>query len=511
MPSTTGTRATSYVSTSQGKGQKKDTVANPNHAYLDMLERWELCNDLMGGTPSMRAAGEKWLRKFPKESPTAYKNRLAVTTLFNVYGTTIQTLVGRVFREPVSLTENTDPRCIEWASDIDRQGRDLNAYARDCLTDLLVFGKCHTMPEFPNTDQLKEALRKPYLDLADERMNDVRPYFAKVSPMSLIGWDGASISGREMLARIRVYESHWRREGEWSQVEEETIRVVYPDHVQIWTKQKKEGWVPGPEIATTLGEVNLTTGYARRTGFLMSSPVLEDLAWLNHKHWNSQSDQDNILHVVRAAILLLKGFTEDDMKYVEVGSSIALRHSSTDVEVKYVEHTGAGIEAGSKALADLVDEMQASGAGDLLTARPGNETATARAISEARTLSPLQAVALYLQDHLEESFKMAGRWIGEPDIAVGVRVNTDLGSSVETSEEIKLLQADAAAGRISNEDYLREAQARGLYDSEVPLEDLLERAREEQDAAMPDLATFMAAQAAADAGNPAAEGQPSAT
>jgi hypothetical protein len=39
---------------------------------------------------------------------------------------------------------------------------------------------------------------------------------------------------------------------------------------------------------------------------------LRDLAYLNVKHWQSQSDQDTILHVARVPILALIGGDETD-------------------------------------------------------------------------------------------------------------------------------------------------------------------------------------------------------
>ncbi len=488
MAATTGSRAKSFIETSKGKTGAEADVGTPNAAYLGMLERWQLVNDLMGGTPAMRAAGQLWLTKFPNETAVLYKARLNAATLFNVFLGTLQHLVGRVFREPIELTEGTDPRIKKWAEDIDRSGRDLTAYGQDCFTDMLAFGKCHTMPEFPDAEQVKRELGRTQLTLEDQNAYSLRPYFAKVNPMNLFAWDGAMIAGAEVLERIRIYESAWVREGEWGQAQQKTIRVVEPNTVRIYTWNGEE-WVAGQEDVTTLGQVNLTTGYARRTGFLMAAPPLEDLAWLNRKHWDSQSDQDNILHVVRAAILLVQGFTEKEMAYVNVGPSIALRTDKPPSEsaVGYVEHTGEGVDAGQRSLDNLVDQMRASGAGDLTVSQPGTETATGRSIEEAKSLSPLGAAALALQLHLEESFKMAGRWDGDPGISVGVRVNTDLGTWSEVTKEIELLQADATAGRISDRDYLDEAQRRGLYDAEKSIDDMLENAESEADSDFPDV------------------------
>jgi hypothetical protein len=44
-------------------------------------------------------------------------------------------------------------------------------------------------------------------------------------------------------------------------------------------------------------DITLVTLYTKRTGFMCGSPPLLNMALLNIKHWQSQSEQDNILHV----------------------------------------------------------------------------------------------------------------------------------------------------------------------------------------------------------------------
>jgi hypothetical protein len=43
--------------------------------------------------------------------------------------------------------------------------------------------------------------------------------------------------------------------------------------------------------------------YGTRLAFMMGISPLRDVAYLNVKHWQSQSDQDTILHVARVPIL----------------------------------------------------------------------------------------------------------------------------------------------------------------------------------------------------------------
>ena len=56
---------------------------------------------------------------------------------------------------------------------------------------------------------------------------------------------------------------------------------------------------------------------------MRGSPPLLNLALLNIKHWQSQSEQDNILHVARVPILSVYGLAEG--QELTIGSSSAMR------------------------------------------------------------------------------------------------------------------------------------------------------------------------------------------
>jgi hypothetical protein len=103
----------------------------------------------------------------------------------------------------------------------------------------------------------------------------------------------------------------------------------------------------------------------------MPSPPLLDLAFLNVKHWQSQSDQDNILHVARVPILAIIGADEDDQ--IKIGQQAVKVPLNGDI--KFVEHTGKAIEAGHDSLEKLELQMIQTGA-ELLVMKPGQRTAT---------------------------------------------------------------------------------------------------------------------------------------
>ncbi|HDY86886.1 MAG TPA: hypothetical protein ENH82_02085, partial [bacterium] len=68
---------------SPADGQQKSPVMIPSISYERMAEKWDLINDLLGGTKAMQASGEKWLPSEPAESQLAYDARLSRSVLYN--------------------------------------------------------------------------------------------------------------------------------------------------------------------------------------------------------------------------------------------------------------------------------------------------------------------------------------------------------------------------------------------------------------------------------------------
>src|SRR3546814_14604575 len=91
----------------------------------------------------MREAGELRLPREPGESLEAYRIRLHRTVLFNGLGRAVQTLSGKPFAKPATLSDDADPRLRALARDLDFGGRDLSGFAHDVLRAALVDGLTH--------------------------------------------------------------------------------------------------------------------------------------------------------------------------------------------------------------------------------------------------------------------------------------------------------------------------------------------------------------------------------
>lgn len=464
--------------------QRKDSVSTPCIAYDRMAERWELIHDLLGGTLAMRAARSKWLPSEEAESASAYLQRLARAVLFPAFRSAVQRIVSKPFSRAVTAT--LPPRLEPLVKDADGAGRTLSQLAREVFTDLVVYGKAHLLVDY--------AAVGGELNLAEEESLGLRPTIARVPVPDLIGWDfdGPRSTG---LARIRIRESSVEKDEASSYLDKpvERVRVIERDAWQLWEKltkndeggQAREDWVLVGEGSMSLGLVPLVTIYANQTGPLQAEPPLEDLAWLNLAHWQSDSDQRNILRVSRFAILFARGFRggDDDDEFV-IGPFNMVKSRSEAADLRYVEHQGTAIAAGREDLRGLEQRMELLGMAPFVE-RSSQSTATGKAIDHDAAMTQVQEWVRALEDGLRDAFSLACRWIGIDSKDITVDVFNDF-STLDRSDDLDFLLRAVTAGKLSLQTFLGELKRRGQLGDGVDPTEELERIAEDDAAGLPD-------------------------
>ena len=148
-------------------------------AHNVMREDWPLCRALLGGTKTMRAAGETFLPKYPAEPLADYKIRLQRAVLTNYYAQTIRHLVGKAFSKPLALQDDVPPQLVEWCEDIDLQGTHFNAFAAEVFREALGVGLTGILVDFPKQIQ--------GVSLAEERASGARPYMTMLTVETILG------------------------------------------------------------------------------------------------------------------------------------------------------------------------------------------------------------------------------------------------------------------------------------------------------------------------------------
>lgn len=444
------------------------TVETPSAAYCAMQERWELLHDLRGGTLTMRNAGTRWLPRHERESESLWRARLERTFLYNAFNDTIEGLASKPFTRPITLAGDIPERLSGLAKDADRQGASLTTFAQRVFEDALVHGLSHILIEYPQATGAET--------LADERENGLNPYFVHVPATALIGWRSIrDLNGREVLSEIRIREERSEADGPYTDARVTYTRVY---RQWEWVLYRNMGAAEDPvEVArgpNTLGEVPLVTLYLRRTGLLTADPPLEDLAWVNVAHWQSQSDQRNILHIARCPMLAESGVSADDRQStpIIIGPTSVRSYSDPQARAYWIEVSGGSIGAGRQDLVDLESKMQILG-NQPLVSRTGEMTATGEAIEEAKSQSAMQCWLRLFEAALRSCYGVAAKWVREslPE-SFSVDIWSDFAIGLKAAEEATWLLNARTAKELGRTTFLREIRRRGLLAETVDIDEV---------------------------------------
>lgn len=455
-----------------GISTRKQFVAGVDHrirSYRDMEYRWHLPRTLLGGTPAMQKAGQRYLPREPGESQKAYANRLKRTNLLNGFARTVQSMAGKVFSKPIILKEDVPEQLRDLWEDVDLEGRNGDLFFRGVFEDSLGYGMSHYLVDMPSVP--------PGLTLKQEKDLNVRPYFVHVPIHNLIGWRAEKIRGVHRLTQIRILDEYLASDGDYGERIEQAVRVITPEKWEIHVADEKGNWVIKDQGQMTLGYIPLVTVYTKRLGFLSSSPPLEDLAYKNLEHWQSTSDQRHILHFARMPLLFGKNLSDLDEGDIEIGPN-RLIQGPADSDLKYVEHTGAAINAGRQDLMDLQDQMRLMGLELLMPMQGGGQTATAKSLDYADINSPLQFMAMSLGDSIEQGLKIAADWARLKESG-SVKVNTDFGITLRDAADVQSLLQARLAGEISAETFWSELKRRNILSDDFDSEDEKKRLEKE--------------------------------
>lgn len=373
-----------------------------------MAEGWAKIDSLCGGTDAMRKAGEKYLPKFPREDQDSYDYRVKTSTLFNGLGRTVENMAAKPFAEPVTFTD-IDPEPALWLDNIDLCGNNLSVFAHNLLTAGLKYGLTHILVDNPRTTDAEGKLLYP--TRAAEIAAGVRPYLVHITPQQILGWKSEKTeSGAEALTMLRIIEGVEEADGEFGTKTIPQVRVLTPGAWATYRKAEKgDDWLLFEEGVVSLSSIPLVTYYTRRTGFMTATPPFKDLADLNIAHWQSSSDQSSILHTARVPILAISGVPDDQADKIVIGAKSALL-LPLGAEAKYVEHTGAAIEAGRFSLQDLENQMRAMGA-ELLAETQVSTTATQNNIEDSEAKCQLSMMVEGLEDALDQAVDIMHKWV----------------------------------------------------------------------------------------------------
>ena len=430
---------------------------------------------LLGGTNAMRQAAKTYLPQWPQESDGAYKLRLAASTLLPVLKETVGQMVGRVFFKEID-TEKVSGSLLEYLANFDLQNNNLPTFCAAWFADALAFGASYVLVDYPEAEGNRT--------LADDKALGLRPYAVHIRNADVLGFRYETVNGVPVCVQFRYRQTVTVPDGEFGEKAVQQINVLEPGRVRRY-RQGEQGWFLHGESTPKIGGrvlngVPVVDLVLEKSGFMTGKPPLLELAHLNVKHWQSQSDQDNITHHVRVPLLYYRGTEDFQSITAAAGNLISV---GQDGEMGYVEHSGAAIASGTAALEKLEADMQAAGA-KLLTRTKLALTDSQAKDEQGREISLLRHYANLLEDAVGRMLDMMARWVGGTDGGT-VEISGNIDADFNPAASLDVLLKMNAAGCLSDQTLFEEAKRRGLVSNMAEWETEKERLAKEAETAAP--------------------------
>lgn len=463
-----------WTSVQSGKSPREWSVDTANYATEEMHTKFVVVDDLRMGTDKMREKAGTYIPRETAELDSSWRDRVSRSFLFQAYDKAVSRLSARPFNDRIKLSEGSPQSIVDFSKDVDGAGRSLTDFAHDLFENGIHHGIAGVLVEFTDTvgaETMRDTL-------------DARPVWEMVDFNRVVGFRLGSRGSKTVLTQLRIYTQAMVDVGAFGEMMVHQIKVYARDEEdnvtwEMWSREEaQDEFVPTDGGSLTLDYIPFEPFYTNRVGFLVGEPALQALAEKNLEHFQSSSDQRNILHFVRSAILFRKGFKEDEVKKrVAIGPSRMHSTTSDKADMKYVEHSGKGIDSGQKDIEHIEDQMQVLGLEPLMRTKPGTRTATEKALEFAEESSDMKSWVRVLEDVLDRALNITAEWLNEA-YESEVDIN-DQFTMLQEGDIVQLIMLWKEHG-LTSESLLEALKTRGYFDEGFDVAAEVDKLREER-------------------------------
>lgn len=386
-----------------------------NHPEFDEgIARRELVDVLLGGTPAIHKAGERYLPRYAAEGAEEYRDRLKLTRLWSGYAKALAFHADRVFEEPIKTRAGAvlPEQWPEWVRNIDGKGSSLNKWAHSYFYAGEHHGIAHALADGTTAETVA---------------SEGRGFLSLVTANQLRNWK------REFgeLVEIRIAER--------GDNGEERRRIITPTEWVVYERVNGGVERKVDEGPWGLGVITLSSWIAQSAILddadeFVTSPFLQSTAEVNLEHYQSNSTQRNALEMVRRPIFVQLG---DIDAPGAMGGSILIESEAEPGKASFesVDQSIGPVEVGFKDLELLREEVATMTGQSLLNDAPGSRTATEKSLRSAEASCGVQRLANECGEGVNNALFHMGLWAGV-DIVDATEINQEVGIKVKDHIEL---------------------------------------------------------------------------
>ena len=458
-------------------------IDTPNKDYNSMKEfgEWDMLTALNGGTRAMRKAGKTYLPQETDEPDPKYTTRLNRSFLYNAYKDTITKCVSRPFSKPmvIKLPEALMPL----VENFDGEGQHMQDFGMEYFKELVSWGVAHAYADYPTVADPKKENKKTV------KQKGLFPFNKIIPTKRMIGWQvGEKKKNEKELKQIRYEKTKTYDIESYQQEVRKQIWIVEKDKFEVWefkSVENKEQWVKvdSGTIQNSIDGIPLVTAYTEKEKMMVAYPPLVELGWTNVEHWQSLSDQKNILRFCRFGILMASGFNKAEIKQgLTVAPTQVVYSENPDAKLSFIEHTGKAVEAGNTDIKSIEDRMEVLGLQPMLQ-KYWNVKATGQAINEKKSVSQIEMWITATIRAMKQLIIYDAQWMGINDLTeddIKIEINKEFVFGSADSSDIQALHKARELGDIDQNTYLMELKRFGVLSDDVDVDNTIRLSRIEE-------------------------------
>ena len=426
-------------------------VQQQNQAWRNMQSHWGLIEDLVEGTSKIRGKARIYLKQEPREEDESYDVRLSRSVCPPYYLRMERMLAGMLTRKPVRLSDVPD-NIEEELFDVDLEGNNLTNFVYNISRLCIRYGHVGVLVDAP--------------------AEGGRPYWIPYTPRDIIGWRTEIQNGLRKLTQLRLTERIVKPKGIYGEETIEQIRVLEPGTFSIFQRNDDGDFKKVDEGTTSLDFIPFSVAYSNKVGIYESRPPLEDIAELNIKSYQIQSDYENQLHISAVPMLAFYGFPAA-AEEVAAGPNEALSLPEGS-SASYIEPNGNSFTAQEKRIDKLEYQINELGLAAILGQKMSAETAQSKRIDRSQGDSTMMVLSQQIQDLLDNCLKFHAAY-EKQNIAGTTFVNRDFVDTSLEPNQIDALLKIYAAGVIDQEELLKKLVEGEVLSEDIDIEEMLDR------------------------------------
>lgn len=376
-------------------------VSDTNKAYTPAQAKRDVFAAVQS-TDTIRAAGEKFLPKYPAEDTNEYNARKGAATIDGITASGVDVLTGAVFFDEID-TSKVEGSIVPLLENIDNKGNSFNVFARDAFKASFD-GFSVIVIDLPKASGVVRSLE-------DERRLGMRPYWRLYKAKDVINWRYGidPISKQIRLEMIVLKEVSVERDGRFGEKDVTKYRVYEVTNAGvIWELWLESGSNEPTQIDNgTISTKEIPVAFI---GEVTDDPKLLVESRLEIKAYQKESSFD-VIEYLQIPVLWTKGYPKDDPP-LAMGASTHVRLPGDQFsDIGYVQ-TDANGNAELKLTIASIKDLIRSKVNEMIESTEVEETATAAVIKDRDKQARLIVWADELKDALERALQFTAQLMG---------------------------------------------------------------------------------------------------